>query len=169
MVERFFFALWPPVSQRDALARASQGLSVVPARWTQTADLHLTLVFVGPVEAHLFGCVAAAGDDVAVAPFDLRLAGIRHWEHNGLWVAEPADAPSGLLNLVSQLQQNLLACGLEPEKRPYRPHITLARKAPAISPMPLHLHWPVTNFVLATSRPRSGSAYQVLRRWTLDV
>lgn len=166
MVERLFFALWPPAPQREALA--CQCLSAPPGRWVRPVDVHLTLVYAGAVESHLFGCVAAAGDDVALAPFELVLDQIGHWEHNALLVAEPAEIPSALFSLVSQLQQNLLVCGLEPEKRPYRPHLTLARKAPPIKPLPLDLHWWVFDFVLAASRPGSGSAYQVLRRWTLD-
>jgi 2'-5' RNA ligase len=171
MVERLFFALWPPESQREVLAQACEGLPGVPGRWTRPPDLHLTLVFVGAVDAHLFGCVAAAGDDIALEPFELRLERICGWSKQALWVAEIAKAPSALLHLVSQLQQNLLVCGLEPEKRPYRPHLTLARKAPPIMPTPLnlpsHLHWRVNDFVLVASRPRQGASYQVLRRWSL--
>lgn len=167
MVERLFFALWPPAPVREALAQTRDGLPDRPARASATADLHLTLVFVGPVDPHLFSCVAAAGDDVVLAPFDIELRQLCHWPHNRMWVAEPAGASSALLNLVSQLQQNLLGCGFEPEKRPYRPHVTLARKAAPISPLPLQLSWRVEDFVLAASRRSQASAYQVLRRWTL--
>jgi 2'-5' RNA ligase len=167
MVERLFFALWPPPQLRDALIHARGGLHGTRSRWIRPVDLHLTLVFVGAVEAQHLGCVAAAGDDVAMAPFELSLDQLQDWRRNRLRVAKPTKAPAALFNLVSQLQHNLLVCGFEPEKRPYRPHVTLARKAPPIEPSRLDLSWQVFDFVLAASRSSGGSAYQVLRRWNL--
>jgi 2'-5' RNA ligase len=206
VVERLFFALWPPAGLREQLValrepplealhpldplgplekgleqqrlgtRAS-GTSATPPngasrsqtpRLTHPQDLHLTLVFVGAVEAHLRPCVEAAGDDVACSGFALRFDRIGAWARQRLWVAEPLQVPDRLFGLVSQLQQNLLVCGVEPEKRRYRPHLTLARKAPPIEAVPLRVDWPVTEFVLAASRSGRRPSYQIVRRWPLD-
>ena len=96
------------------------------------------------------------------------LAQVGSWAKQRLWVAQPRQVPNALFALVSQLQQNLLVCGLEPEKRRYHPHLTLARKAPAIEPEPVELRWPVSEFVLAASGSGRRPSYRIIRRWPLD-
>lgn len=167
MVERLFFALWPTPAARAGLIDARARLAGVPGRLTHPADLHLTLVFVGAAEDRLRPCIAAAGDDVALNGFSLRLDAVTGWRRAGLWVAQPSAPADALLNLVSQLQQNLLVCGVEPEKRPFRAHVTLARKAPAIASEVVSLDWAVSDFVLAASRSGRTPAYRILRRWPL--
>jgi 2'-5' RNA ligase len=167
MVERLFFALWPTPAVRAGLIDARAQLPGAPGRLTHPADLHLTLVFVGAAEDPLRPCIAAAGDDVALDGFSLRLDALTGWRRPGLWVAQPSAPVDELLNLVSQLQRNLLVCGVEPEKRPFRAHVTLARKAPAIAPQVLSLDWVVSDFVLAASRSARAPAYRILRRWPL--
>ncbi|NBC47708.1 MAG: RNA 2',3'-cyclic phosphodiesterase [Gammaproteobacteria bacterium] len=214
MVERLFFALWPPATLRDALvewrARLDPGATPGPSRsqsssshpsssaspypsptstpasprpaataaehrperppprLTHPDDLHLTLVFVGAVEPYLRACIEAAGDDIACGRFELALEQVDSWTKQRIWVAQPRQVPNALFALVSQLQQNLLVCGLEPEKRRYRPHLTLARKAPAIEPEPVELRWPVSEFVLAASGSGRRPSYRIIRRWRLD-
>ncbi len=165
---RLFFALWPEAATRSALLDARAGV-VAGARPTQPDDLHLTLVFVGDVEPTRLPCIEAAGDDAALAPFELMLAQLESWPRQRLLVAAPGEPPPALFNLVSQLQQNLLPCGIQPEPRRFRPHVTLARKAPPAAPKPLQIPWSAREFVLV----RSGSAgrsggYQVLRAWPFE-
>jgi 2'-5' RNA ligase len=73
-------------------------------------------------------CIETAAGDVVLAPFVLTLDTLCDWRKQQLWLARPDATPAALLDLVSQLQQHLLACGLQPEPRRYRPHVTLARK-----------------------------------------
>jgi 2'-5' RNA ligase len=169
MVERLFFALWPSRALRASLVQARAALPGAPGRPTHPADLHLTLVFVGAAEPHLHPCIEAAGDDVVADAFELTLGRLTNWSGGGFWAAEPEQPPSALFALVNQLQQNLLVCGVEPEQRRYRPHVTLARKAPAIAPAAVAMRWPVTDFVLAASRSGQKPSYSVRRRWPLGA
>lgn len=167
---RLFFALWPDPGIRSALLRARDG-GIQGARPTHPHDLHLTLVFVGDVAPETLPCIEAAGDDVVVSAFDLALRRVETWPRQRLLVAAPDETPQALFNLVSQLQQNLLPCGIEPEPRRYRPHVTLARRAARLDPAPLAVHWSAREFVLARSGVAGrghGGGYQVLRRWALD-
>jgi 2'-5' RNA ligase len=167
---RLFFALWPDQRIRSALLKARAG-GIDGARPTHPDDLHLTLVFVGDVDPDLLPCIEAAGDDVAVAAFELALHRVETWPRQRLLAAAPDDPPPALFNLVSQLQQNLLPCGIQPEPRRYRPHVTLARKAARTDPAPVAIPWPVQDFVLARSGVAGGGSsggYQVLRSWRLD-
>ncbi|MBK1630751.1 RNA 2',3'-cyclic phosphodiesterase [Thiohalocapsa halophila] len=167
---RLFFALWPQEHIRSALVQARAG-GVDGARPTHPQDLHMTLVFIGDVDPDLLPCIETAGDDVALAAFELTLERVETWPRQRLLAAAPHDPPPALFNLVSQLQQNLLPCGIQPEPRRYRPHVTLARKAARKDPAPVAIPWPVQDFVLARSGaagPGNGGGYQVLRSWQLD-
>ena len=164
--ERLFFALWPPAPVRDALVAERATCTGEPGRVSHPLDLHVTLVFIGSADSGLLPCIEAAADAVALAPFWLSLDQLCNWPKQQLWLARPVETPA-LFDLVSQVQQHLLACGLQPESRRYRPHITLARKAPPIAARPLALRWQVQDFVLAASAPGRSPSYRILRRWPL--
>ena len=165
--ERLFFALWPEAALRDALVAERGALPGAPGRLSHPLDLHLTLVFIGAVDDAVLPCIETAAADVVLAPFTLTLDALCDWRKQQLWLARPDATPDALLNLVSQLQQHLLACGLQPEPRPYRPHVTLARQAPSIDARQLALTWPVRDFVLAASAPGRTPSYRIIRTWPL--
>jgi 2'-5' RNA ligase len=71
---------------------------------------------------------------------------------------------------VGQLRAGLAARGFEPESRPFRAHLTLARKVHApVAAVPFQpLLWPVADFALVESiTDRSGSVYTPLATWPL--
>ncbi len=175
---RLFFALWPDEPARRALLDArdtvfgvANQLGPRPARATHHDDLHVTLVFIGDVDPALVSCVESAAGDVNAAPFDLRFTRIATWRRQRLLAAEPDEPPDALFDLVGQLQQNLLACGITPESRRYCPHVTLVRRAELADASALDVRWSVQDFVLARSggrwRGADGGGYRVLRRWLL--
>jgi 2'-5' RNA ligase len=71
--------------------------------------------------------------------------------------------------LVSALNVALQAAGFAVDARPHVPHITLLRntacgEVPACTPV----RWPVSDFVLVSSRTETdGAHYEVIRRWPL--
>lgn len=94
-----------------------------------------------------------AGLGTPVTGFELRTGRAELWP-GGLAVLCPLDTPAGLLQLHARLATALDALGLAPEARPYRPHVTLARKAFGATPPDamLDLRWPVRAYVLAQSQ-----------------
>lgn len=169
--QRLFFALWPSpqvIGQlRKALTKPLQhvtGKPVAPERW------HLTLAFIGSVDATLRVCLEAAADSVQGTPFELELRALGYWKRpRVIWLA-PLSCPPELQQLVTELRQALQVCGYEPESRPYMPHMTLMRKArreprqKEIKP----LSWPVERFVLVHSKTQAeGVTYDVVREWPM--
>jgi 2'-5' RNA ligase len=73
--------------------------------------------------------------------------------------------------LVTDLNARLAAdCGYQPDRRPFRAHITLARKVRAARPIVAveAIAWPVTCFSLVESLSEPGGArYEVLASWPL--
>ena len=96
--------------------------------WTRRDNLHLTLEFLG--ERKDSAAARAAMDAVTAGPVDLTLSGLGFFRREGgdiLWLG--VDRSPALLDLQKQLHQQLKARGLKLENRPYRPHLTLARRA----------------------------------------
>jgi len=127
-VERLFVGLPVP----EGLARALVALQPPPGtgiRLTRKEDLHLTLHFIG--QAPVAPVVAALGA-VRAAAFRLEPDKPGHFALRGgrkiLWLGfrpEPA-----LDALHAAVGDALRSTGFEPERRPWVPHLTLARLGP---------------------------------------
>ena len=163
---RLFIALWPPTGIRAALAAWQQSWQWPPrAALVKTERLHLTLHFLGDVEAGRLPALQA-GIRVPVERFELALGRAELWP-GGIAVLRPQRVPAALLQLHADLGQALTRLKVPVEARPFRAHITLARravgaKAPAQEP---DLPWRADQgYVLVRSMP-GGAGYQVLERF----
>ena len=165
---RLFFALWPlPDLQREAAALARRH---VRARRPVAAErLHVTLVFLGWLEAAQEQRARTAAGCVAGEPFELRLDRLGHWAGRGIsWLA-PSQIPPQLVELHRRLALALEQDGFAPERRRFHPHMTLGRQARPHRYLDLEpLVWPVRSFHLLWSRNDEGGArYQAVGRWPL--
>lgn len=155
---------------RQALAGIQQRLPAHRGRVVHPEDLHITLVFLGPVEAERLDCVEQAAERISAASFELNI------DHTGLFTRSrilwcgPTETPSALVDLVRGLQRNLGPCGFEPERRPYRAHVTLVRDARIVPTGPLErlLTWRCDHFALVESLSGGDPPrYRVIREWGL--
>jgi len=127
--QRLFFALWPDDDTRAALARlARRQLQSGNGRLIDAHNLHLTLAFLGPVDAAFRACAERAADSLAAPAFELEFQRLGYWPRPRVLWAAPERSPEALTGLVSMLRKALAACGQEPESRPFEAHMTLARK-----------------------------------------
>jgi RNA 2',3'-cyclic 3'-phosphodiesterase len=166
-----FLALWPDEGVRSALAVVTRrclprrGLRPVPPE-----NLHLTLHFLGVLEASLLPRVVDATAGVAGVAFDLELVRLGFWPGPRVAWSAPRETPLALLGLVTDLGRALRGAGLIPDPRPFVAHVTLARRV--VSPPARDVHppvpWRVRGFVLVESRTLpEGARYQVLERFPL--
>lgn len=166
---RVFFAIWPQASVRDALYRQGQALHrIVGGKLTRADSVHLTLLFLGDVPESALAAVQGVGAAVRFAPFSMRIDTVKCWRHNDIAWAGPGAMPAELAQLVSGLEDAASAAGFAVERRPYAAHVTLVRKAKCrpLDVGPIHVHWPVSEFVLVRSRLHvDGSRYEVIGRW----
>lgn len=148
---RLFLALWPDSATRHRL-RHCQAQQTWPdgARPTPAPDLHLTLHFLGQVpERRLADLLQALPQQVT--PIELELDTLELWP-NHIAALTPSSVPAELLALHSRLAQAIDGLGLPRETRPYRPHVTLARKAQDWQPVSCApLIWQASGYVLALS------------------
>ena len=163
---RLFIALWPGEALRQAIAAWQQAWSWPPqAALVKAERLHLTLHFLGNVDAARLPELARA-ITVPFEPMTLALGQPEVWP-NGVAVVRPDRAPAALLRLHAALGRQLAALGLPVEERPYRAHVTLARRAHRATPpaQVLNRRWRIDGgFVLVRSLP-GGAGYQVLYRF----
>lgn len=161
---RLFLALWPDAALRDPLARYRDawrwpaGVSPVPS-----GQLHLTLHFIGPVPRQRLPLLGNALE-VACAPFELALGMPEVWPR-GLAVLRPASVPDALVRLRTALGTALEKLDLPVDTREFRPHITLARRAPGATPPAIQpaFCWRVNGYVLVESVP--GAGYRIERHF----
>jgi 2'-5' RNA ligase len=125
-MHRLFVAIRPPESIRDELIDAMD--DTPDFRWQDEEQLHLTLRFVGEIERPIANDLASALSHVRSAPFQLRLSGVGRFEQRNsgaLWAGvEPREPVS---KLASKVERVCVGVGLDPERRAFHPHITLAR------------------------------------------
>jgi 2'-5' RNA ligase len=125
-MHRLFVALRPPEPVRDALIDAMDDSPEL--RWVGDDNLHLTLRFIGEVERPLADDIAAALERVRGERLHLRVKGIgRFDQRNGgaLWAGVAPREP--VAALAAKVDRACHSAGLEPERRAFHPHITLAR------------------------------------------
>lgn len=169
--QRLFFALWPEEDLRRQLHRHCKSLlRNAGGRPVPVENLHITLAFLGNVDAQQQRCIEAMADKIICPTFDLQLDRVGHWSRSRvLWLGS-THTPEALATLVAELHAGATACGLKMEARPYHAHLTLKRKL-ARAPQVLDfqpLHWSVRHFVLVRSVTYAqGVQYEVIREWPL--
>ena len=162
---RLFTALWPPPAVRDALlALRNRWQWPAGAAPVDPSKLHVTLHFIGSIDASR---VPALVDGLAVpmAPADLQVdpARQRVWP-GGIAVLE-LEVPDALRRLHATLAQALARLGMPLETRPWRPHVTFARKAVGAVPVTGRdpcASWRVDGYALVRS---AGGRYDVLQSY----
>ncbi len=124
---RLFVAIDLPAPVQEDLAAMFCGLP--GARWTAPEQLHLTVRFIGEVDSSRFRDIREALGAVQSHHFSLHLEGLGFFpprgRPRGLWVGGGKNEQ--LLQLYRRLEATLVRAGLEPERRKFAPHITLAR------------------------------------------
>ena len=177
-MHRLFVALRPPPEIRRRLLAQMGG--VPGARWQTDEQLHVTARFIGDVERPQAEDVALALTAVRFPRFEIALHGVGQFDTRGrpnaLWVG--VRPHEGLTQLHHKIDQALMRVGLEPERRAYLPHITLARMnvASGVTDRFLEAHaglesppFPIEHFILFESHlGHDGASYEAVERYALE-
>jgi 2'-5' RNA ligase len=176
-VLRLFFALAPALEQNSALMAevapliAQLGSQPVPAQ-----NLHATLCFIGSIEEERLDALRAAAASLRGRPARLRFDALEYWETPKILCATSSRDSSDANELAIALGEAAVAAGFSPDIKPFRAHLTLARKISAAHaatvPWPLPLIPPVVlraeKFWLMSSRREGAvSIYSAVDSWPL--
>jgi len=177
---RLFFAIVPPPAVSELLDDVCEGLSDV--HWTDVADFHLTLAFLGEVSEQHVQDLVDVGGSVRTPSFRLELESVGVFSSRGrprvLWAGVRKE--ERLLALQRVLSRELRQAGFELETRKFHPHVTLGRPddcpADEISDwLGRHLSLRAGPFgvfefhLMSSERPHDGSRYVSLERFPLRV
>lgn len=169
-IRRIFFALWPDEGLRERMSESVPPRERRRGKPVPLANLHLTLAFVGNVEAAALACMEEAAADIEAPPFSLRLDRLGSFPRAGVLWLGCSETPEPLQTLAAALQAALEPCGYRPEQRPFAAHVTVARKyrralRPQFVPA---VEWPVAAFTLVDSRLEpDGARYSAVRHFPL--
>jgi RNA 2',3'-cyclic 3'-phosphodiesterase len=174
---RLFVALDLPGDARGELVRwRAQALEHPDLRLVAPEALHVTLVFLGHLPEEEIPRIAGALPPATAAP-RMRASGVKPVPPRGprLFALDLADEEGRATAIQSAVSDALEALGLyEPEKRPFWPHVTLARvrKGRRVRrldvPDPPRDPWVGTAVTLYRSRlSREGARYEALHRVAL--
>ena len=168
---RLFTALEIPPPLAFSLSLLRGGLP--GARWIDPENYHITLRFIGDIDSRTAGEIERALMKVERPSFDLTLSGLDALGGNKPHsiVASVKSTPA-LRDLQSEHERIIQRIGLEPERRKFRPHVTLARikgvsEIDAAAYLALRGDFrtppfPVGRFVLLSSRDSRGGGPYVM-------
>ena len=131
----------------------------------RTANLHITLAFLGQVHVERYGAIVDAARSVRVRPFMLRLDEPGYWKHNHIGWLGASTPPEELATMVEELRASLGCTRIRFDPKPFVAHVTVVRNArppkegwPTLNPV----NWAVNGFSLISSeRDESGPHYRI--------
>lgn len=124
---RLFIALDLPDSVIEDLIPLFHGLP--DARWSHPNQLHITLKFIGEVSRERAESIQEELESIRIPPFEVSLMGVGSYRKARmdpvLWAG--VEEVEGLYILQKTIDRTLSHIQVPVEKRPFHPHITLAR------------------------------------------
>lgn len=145
----------------------------IPGRRVPSDNWHITLRFAGVLEPVAYERWLAALDDASgPGALDVHLRGLGAFPNprraTVVWVGVESE---GIEEVAARVEEAAQAAGLEPEERPYRPHLTVARVRPPADVRALvesevidGLGWKATSFEIMAA---VGSRYRTFESFEL--
>jgi 2'-5' RNA ligase len=159
------------------LARTATVAEKLQGQRVPAENLHATLCFVGAVAEEKVDALRAAASTVHAPALKLRFEQLEFWDKPRVLCATGSKESEAAHDLARRLAEAAIAAGFAPDIKPFRAHLTLARKVSAAEAA--KVEWPrrfsplmtvrCDRFMLMQSRrEEGGSIYSVLDSWALD-
>ena len=166
MSRRLFVALWPDAKVRNELTMLQSGpeLRAAGGRMVSAKNIHMTLQFLGDVDASQQRALEARLAEFVFEPVTLTLDRMGYWSRPGILWLGPRKTPRALSVVVQRLSNQLRVLGYRSDSHGFKAHVTLARNARmtkhfAFSPVTWHAE---TIVLAASERLPQGPRYTVI-------
>ena len=168
-MKRLFFGLQPTDETRQLCTNLLHGIANSGNQPIPSANLHVTLVFLGLLDTAIENALLAEAATVVGKKFVLHFDQLSYWQKPSVLCLTASETVPELSALVQQL--TFLACkhAVLLDGRPYQAHVTVARKAKqAVELTFAPIVWQADAFCLFEScSTENGVEYRVLKRWAL--
>lgn len=166
-MKRLFFALWPEGIIRQQCVDIGKAILTEHARLVRPANIHVTLLFLGNIDPDKEERFKQALATVHVPRMTLCFDRLSFWKKSGiLCLTTPNTCPEveTLAGMLSRLAGEL---GIKTDERPFKPHVTLAKKATKLTPLEFDpINWHSSSFCLVESVSCSnGIEYRIVEEW----
>lgn len=164
---RLFFSLDPDPEVRHEIERLQRRIAG-HGRAVRPEQFHLTLAFLGMQQTEVIPKLKNMARSLEFEPCLLELDKIGRFRNGGILWLGPSVAPPELLRFQQALVEGIESLGVDRDRKPWAPHITLyrrLRKPPGIM-APDPVKWRLRGFTLIESvGVRNGVEYRCLGRW----
>jgi len=169
-MKRLFFALWPDDETRKRIDQFNQSIKARGLKKVKRNNLHATLVFLGNIDAETQVLISENVQNIRTQSFILNFDQLDYWRKPRILCLTASQHDPKLLALAETIRNAAEVCGIKTEERPYKPHITLARKAVGNVEIEIKpITWRVRSFCLVEScSTPDGVHYQVLKSWSFQ-
>jgi 2'-5' RNA ligase len=126
---RAFIAIDLPQDIRSRIAEISKSLDSSGIKVVGPEQLHITMFFLGYVDAGQLEAVKLAISDVSMRSFSVDLKGIGTFDARSPRVVfvDIAEGSEGLKEIYAHLFEGISALRIKTDEREFTPHITIAR------------------------------------------
>ena len=133
----------------------------------QPQNVHVTLVFLGNVDAASELLIKHSVTGISAKPFVLTFDQLSYWSRPKILCLTCSQLVDEVEMLVAALNREVASCGLQTDTRPYQPHITLARHAQYLPDIKFEpIVWRAESFCLVESCSEpDGVCYKVRQQW----
>lgn len=165
-MKRLFFALWPDEETRQRCRQIMRAVRSA-GKPVSAMNLHITLVFLGSVDDAKQAAMTQAAANIVVPPMTLAFNRLDYWKRPKVVCLSTEQLDPAVSSLVEQLTLAAVQNGIEVDQRPYKPHVTLLRKAKSPTEIAFEpILWQAGEFCLVEScSTAAGVEYRVIERW----
>ncbi|MEQ1740186.1 MAG: RNA 2',3'-cyclic phosphodiesterase [Methyloglobulus sp.] len=163
-MKRLFFALWPDDITRQKCVKITVAInkSVV-----SPTNLHVTLLFLGNVTLDKETVLRQEAAIIPPPKLTLCFNRLSFWKKPGVLCLTSTDDNPELISLVNNLAVAAKKLEIPVDQRPYKPHVTLVKKAKASKTLGFEpVNWRSNSFCLVESCSQpNGVEYRIIEQW----
>jgi 2'-5' RNA ligase len=150
-MNRYFFAFKPDKLTLSNITHCQQQLKPF-GKQIHAQNLHMTLLFIGPLSVNQQAKIIQAAEQIRCIPFSLHINKTGYFKGSQVSWIGPSTVPDTLLQLHQQLCEITRKSGIDIKPQHFAPHITLARKSYCLKKqLAAPFRWTVSKYHLLQS------------------
>ena len=168
-MKRLFFALWPEQAVRSQCHAVQKNIRVAGLQLVPADNLHITLLFLGNIDSKQQAAIIEAAAMLTAPYLTFTFDQLSYWKKPAVLCLTTLQFDNRASILAEQLSAIAEQNSVSVDKRPFQPHVTLARKVKQPANLDFApIVWQAMEFCLVESLTAAkGAEYRVIYRWKL--